>query len=151
MAYLLAIDPGRCTGWALFTASCELHTCGVTSIASKDIWPLEWVEHPTHLNVVIELPQIYRAAQSKGDPNDLIQVAEEVGRWRGRFESIGVLPSLVKPAEWKGQVPKDVHHARASKVLFPAELARIPKLPKTQAHNMMDAVALGLWRLSRMR
>lgn len=146
---LLAIDPGKCTGWALFwefnSGDVRLWQAGVTDV-DKD--PVPW-----HLltEAVCELPQVYRAAQSKGDPNDLIKVAAQVGRWEERAKSRGIPWVTYLPNEWKGQVPKDVHHRRAMRLLSEEENRRIPEMAETYRHNMMDAVALGLFRLGRLR
>jgi len=149
MRTLLSIDPGRCTGWAYWVDS-SLTACGVTEVGAN---PCPAVS--TLLNgcqaLIVELPQVYRAAESKGDPNDLIQVAVEVGRWVERGTVCGSRVRLVRPAEWKGQTPKEVHHRRVQRALGAQELARLPDLPKTKAHNMMDAIGLGLWQLERMR
>jgi hypothetical protein len=50
----------------------------------------------------------------------------------------------VKPREWKGQVPKDVHHARLVKTLTPEELAMVEaSAPPSLRHNVLDAVGIG--------
>jgi hypothetical protein len=50
----------------------------------------------------------------------------------------------VKPREWKGQVPKDVHHARLVKTLTPDELAMVEaSAPPSLRHNVLDAVGIG--------
>lgn len=144
--HLLSIDPGRDTGWA-FWVDGYLTECGLTSVEAdncraKYLFP--WVDE-----TIIELPQVYRAAQSKGDPNDLIKVAVEVGQWKERAKKARC--TLVHPAEWKKQVPKDIHHNRVMECLYTYERGKIPPLPKTKAHNVLDAIGLGLWYLKRMR
>jgi Holliday junction resolvasome RuvABC endonuclease subunit len=96
--------------------------------------------------LVTELPQVYTRTRSKGDPNDLISLALFVGALafyagRGGYK-------LYKPAEWKGQVTKEITELRAKKRLTSDELAKI-ELPsaKSLAHNVWDAVALGLVHL----
>jgi hypothetical protein len=122
-----------------------LWSCGVCTVDQAPEW---W---STITEVVCELPQVYRAAQSKGDPNDLIKVATQVGRWEERAKSRGIQWVTYLPNEWKGQVPKDVHHRRAMRLLSEEESKRIPEMAATSRHNMMDAVALGLFRLGRLR
>lgn len=149
MARLLAIDPGNCTGFAVFDST-VLTYCGVTTVDQNPelVYSLGMNDE-----IVIELPQVYRAAQSKGDPNDLIKVALQVGRWMERAIVRRVPVHLVKPNEWKGQVRKEIHHERVRKLLHSPELDFVnsTRLPETKAHNMLDAVGLGLWRLGRMR
>lgn len=101
--------------------------------------------------LVIEIPQVYETrARSKGDPNDLIQLAACVGAIVGQLPT-GVEVSCVKPAEWKGQVKKEVTQARCLTILTEEEKQRI-KLPsaKSLAHNVWDALGLGLWHLDRL-
>ena len=54
--------------------------------------------------------------------------------------------STVRPSEWKGNVPKPVHHRRVRAVLSSAELGRLSSLDL----DTLDAVALGLWALGRV-
>lgn len=53
------------------------------------------------------------------------------------------------PAEWKGQVPKDIHHKHhVLPALEPAELAILPK-KKGELKHILDAVGIGLRYLGR--
>jgi hypothetical protein len=143
---IVAIDPGRCTGWCITDGGGCVYDAGITSVDLGLPFPL----HGTTL--VIEVPQVYRAAMSKGDPNDLIKVAIEVGRWIERARIVGAEVIEVHPATWKGQIPKEVHHARILRELRPEELARLSRclaLPATKRHNALDAVGLALWRVGR--
>lgn len=152
MTTLLAIDPGKCTGWALFDGA-TLLVCGVTSIEEERCTASTLLRNGEVDEFVIELPQIYRASLSKGDPNDLIKVAVEVGGWKERARARkGVAVSTPKPLTWKGNVPKPVHHARCLAVLSEAErVASGPVAKKnTQRENMWDAIALGLWKRGRI-
>jgi hypothetical protein len=56
----------------------------------------------------------------------------------------------VSPSEWKGQVPKTVHHPRILTRLTDEERAVIPE-GKTARKHILDAVGIGLWRLGRMK
>lgn len=137
---LVAVDPGvHASGLAVFTD-------GLLSAAyyTGDPTVLDWV--PADAKVIVELPQVYR--HGKGDPNDLVDLAFAAGRITRRFE----LVATTRPGQWKGQTPKAVHHARVRKALLPAEedvLARA-QVARAKAHNVLDAVALGLWRLGRL-
>jgi len=112
------------------------------------VMPWDWLFREGQL--VIEIPQVYRVGKSKGDPNDLIKVAVQAGQWIERAKLYGASVYRHLPQEWKGQVPKNVHHERILAALSPAESARIPKLPKADAHNMLDAIGLGLFHLGRI-
>lgn len=144
MEELIAIDPGNTTGWATFDPTTGLlHYAGTTSVQS---WLA--VDERPYSTLVIEIPQVYRASQSKGDPNDLIKVAVQAGQWIERFSCTGAAVRRVLPNEWKGQVPKTVHNKRVLACLTEDEKTRI--LPSLD-HNMVDAIGLGLFHLKRLR
>lgn len=115
--------------------------------------PLSWqhARKPHESVCVVEVPQIYPGQQQKGNQNDLITLAVSVGRCIEIAKSCGFMTKLVKPREWKGQLPKDVCWSRVKDTLSLEELARIPKLPKSRAHNMHDAIGIGTWYLKRWR
>lgn len=143
---LLAIDPGRDTGWAEFTADKKLYDCGVGDPRLRTSVPE---------NVVIELPQIYRMSHNKKDvdPNDLIKVAVQVGEYKQFFSApcMGRV-LLVWPAAWKGQTPKHIHNQRVYTWLSPVEQELVHQRGLrhgAKTHNMIDAVGLGCWFLKR--
>lgn len=92
--------------------------------------------------VVVECPVVYPRGAGKGeDPNDLIQVALSAGACMA-----ACLHSVtVTPGEWKGQVPKDIHHRRIEPQLTEAMRRDINSVPAILRHNVLDAIALGLW------
>ncbi len=100
--------------------------------------------------LVIELPQVYQHGRSKGDPNDLIRVAFYAGAVAGALGYFGGLLTgkllTPTPGDWKGQVPKAIHHERIRRVLSTKELGLVSRVD----HNVMDAVGLGLWALGRL-
>lgn len=129
--------------------------------------------------LIIERMSIYKGKASKGeDPNDLIDVTgasyfvEACIAMRG-----GPRAQYVYAADWKGQVKKPVHHSRIWSVLRPEEkqlfalvigmtedaikkkiddackrLALTGKVTgySWTAHNLFDAVGIGLWHLRRV-
>lgn len=139
--YMMAVDPGtKSTGLAFFldgklrsadrrkfTTCAELQPFGQESLVDV---------------LVCEVPQAY--PRSKVDPNDLIKLALLAGGLVA--QTIAVHKVLVKPREWKGQVPKKIHNARTLAALTPAEL----KLCEGVSHDEIDAVGLGLWYLGRV-
>jgi hypothetical protein len=127
-------------------------------------------------DVVIEKP-VLRGPNGK-DPNDCLDVfgaarfTEAILRTRGAPAALYVIPE-----DWKGQFKKPPHHRKVWAELSPAErkvfaegaglevdfitekietacqtLARTRKVTgySWKAHNLLDAVGLGLWHLGRL-
>lgn len=95
---------------------------------------------PDHM--VIEIPQVYPKGAGKGeDPNDLIQVALSAGACASACTSV----EYVYPGTWKGQVPKAIHHARIASAMTDAMRAAVARVPGNLQHNVLDAIALGMW------
>ena len=138
----LTIDPGNQTGWAFWDVTlqdveliaCGLveHVVGLTTICS-DVW--------------IESQVVY--SRSKARPKDIISLAQTAGKWAGLYESLGAAIHWVEPAQWKGQLPKDVCHARMWSELSPREQKIVNRACKGMAvskrHNVLDAVGIGIW------
>ncbi len=155
---LLSIDPGKCMGWGFYVDG-ELQEAGVIEMNYddfesfyRDLLGLFLRLNPNE--VIIERPQIYRDKKQKGkDPNDLLLLAVQEGIIRAViFELNGLIiisVEIVLPRTWKGQVPKEIHNKRILKKLTLTETTRLPKLSKTKAHNMIDAIGIGLWKLGR--
>ena len=150
--HLLALDPGlRGCGLAYFDANGVLLTAkylknpvkkgggpeawlGFVEAMPVDLWRVE--------HFISEYPQVYRAGASKGDPDDLLQLASVVAVFTANVVAKDYL--AVRPREWKGSVPKDVHHARLVKTLTPEEMAMVERAaPPSLRHNVLDAVGIG--------
>lgn len=152
---LIAIDPGKATGFAAFDASDpDQPWVGIDRLKYAGVCTLEGclglIESYVPLRqsrpsgiCIIEQPQIYPGQQQKGDQNDLIKLAVMVGRYAEFAASHRFQVTLVKPREWKGQLPKNVCWQRVRETLTPHELTRMEKLPKSKAHNMHDAIGMG--------
>jgi hypothetical protein len=98
--------------------------------------------------IVCEIPQIYKT--SPGDPNDLVAVAMVAGALCAAIPCKKI--ETFWPAEWKGQVPKAIHHKRLMGKLSAAELTIVKEAKITageRVHNILDAVGLGVWHLAR--
>lgn len=99
---------------------------------------------------VCELPQIYAGHKAIGNAEDILQLARVVGQLEGTFRSQGAEITIYRPSQWKGQVPKEIHHNRVvtSGVLTKEELRHWP-LQKTY-HDVRDAICLLLFKLGRI-
>jgi len=152
-AHLVSLDPGlRGCGVAWWNVYGELrHVAYVRNPEKTGDGPRAWTGYERVClwdkrtdYFISEVPQVYRAGASKGDPDDLLQLAGVVGVF-----SILVSADVrigVKPREWKGQVPKDVHHARLVKTLSAEDLEKInAAAPPSLRHNVLDAVGIGKW------
>lgn len=123
----------------------------------KAVWDWAITHGTSPCGLVIELPQVYKAAHQRGkkvgtDPQDLIKLAAVVGGFVCLFRSSNQEVRTYLPAEWKGQVPKNIVHDRARARLSPTELAVVQKgLPRASlAHNVWDAVSLYLRHVGRL-
>ena len=103
-----------------------------------------------------EVPQVYSAGFSRGDPNDLIDITIVAGAVLGTGDCTSV---WFRPREWKGQVEPDVMITRIRSKLSQIELNRV-RLPtrrdgksvrETVAHNVFDAIGVGLFALKKLK
>jgi hypothetical protein len=152
---LVAIDPGKVTGVAVFDGSDpDLPFDGIDKLKFADVCTFEdcrrVIEESAPLrqsrpagDCIIEVPQVYPGQQQKGDQNDLIALAVMVGQYAECARKHRFRVEFVKPREWKGQLPKDVCWRRVRETLTPYELFVMAKLSKSRAHNMHDAIGLG--------
>lgn len=158
---ILAIDPGlRGCGVAAFGS--ELVFCAYPrnpearargpgawwSMAQAVYQAVVDANVPLPRTLVVEVPQVYAGSKQKGDPNDLIQLAGVLGALTGLFRCATV---GYAPREWKGQVPKDVHNRRILGKLSASERTILESCGVSQSlqHNVIDAVGLGKFHLSR--
>lgn len=121
---------------------------------------LQWIaaRNAEPRTYVYEWPQVYRAARSPGDPNDLIGLAA-VGASVGMAlallmaqRNIGLEILTCTPGDWAGQLPKvksgdpwkSQRGQRIAVRISPAEREAIPR-----SHDALDAVGIGLYVLGR--
>lgn len=157
MSYLVAIDPGvkkcaiavfgeGCLTNAFYVTTKQTHVAeGANEMVNQ---MLERVDN-FDLRIVIERPQIYAGSKAKGNPNDLLDLSFVAGTFNAVMDRAS---AAYLPAQWKGQVPKEIHHKRLSEY-FEAHgtvdemgvWTNINKLKKD--HDLRDAVGLGLFHL----
>lgn len=135
------VDPGK-------------HACGVSHWINdtfRGAWLVEGSRYDMAMFtvslepdlLVCEIPVSYNIAKQIGDQNDLIQVAISAGAVLATSGKV----QTVTPGEWKGQVPKKIHHQRLWPRLTPDMLRSIHAVKENVRHNVIDAVALGMWWL----
>lgn len=144
---ILAIDPGQNLGWARIRNG-VLAECGLVRAASpRAISQLVTVRAINFDRLVIEKPQVYPSRKQKGDPNDLINVALLAGVVLGAAPNVSF--ELVVPHDWKGNVPKEITQKRVKADFRLGEQTVFDRgvslYPKSQHHNIWDAVGLGFW------
>lgn len=109
--------------------------------------------------LIIEKPRVYPGPQ-KADPNDLLEVAWNAGRYAADFRHGKIV--TVFPQEWKRQLSKPLCHYRLWKYLSTRERALFPADTEdriergcrggpysAEVHNWLDAVGIGLWHIGR--
>lgn len=147
---LLTLDPAKtATGWAVFCQG-TLQQAGGWKYSRKDpyyqvrlrelfaFYPID--------RVLIERPQ----AAWKGKADDQITASLYSGVLLGTSLQRGKEGAVIRPRDWKGNLPKEVHHMRACKKLTQDEAdiirrGRCKTWIKSNETDMLDAVVLGLW------
>ena len=121
---------------------------------------LAWIgaRHALPRTFVYEWPQVYTAAKSIGDPNDLIGLAG-VGAAVGMglsmavaLQEIGLTIMTYRPGEWTGGIRKErkgnpwlsLRGQRVATRLRSSEREVVPA-----SHDAIDAVGIGLFALGR--
>lgn len=144
---LVAIDPGvKNLAWAEYHGR-ELARCGLSRAGSA-------AEHAAAL-VNMAGPDVLVLEQMT--PRDLPNAADLIAvTHTGAYVAGFLCPCVLRyptAQQWKGSVPKRIHHDRIAKILSPAERAVIAevavRVPAGLLHNVWDAVGLGLWGLGR--
>jgi hypothetical protein len=163
---LLAVDPGvRACGWALLEHGLEgkvrffrLVECGIDQ--SEGIQYSTDMPHFVDMAIrigqipcerfVVEAPQIYRTDQQRGRQSDIARLLVLCGVLCG----VRGYGELVLPHAWKGGIPKPdkasdiesyIVHRRNLETFGKGYLSN--EVPLGKAHNVADAVGLGLWRV----
>lgn len=104
-----------------------------------------------HNRVVGERQVVYPGAKGlKTNPNDLLDLAMCAGAFYGALcvDMVATL-TIVEPAEWKAQVPKDITRKRIETLLGSTEKVLIKK--GGEMHNVYDAIGIGLFVLGRAK
>lgn len=154
---LIAFDPGlHHVGWALLDP--ELRACGLMPLGESFDACRAILAATTFLDAhvaAVELPRVYQ--RGRADPDDLVRLAFVAGMLAQKYPS----SRIVRPHDWKGNVPKVapkgwagyIIHRRTLEILSIAEqgiyLEELDRIPASLRHNVCDAVGLGLWAVKR--
>lgn len=174
MTDLLALDPSvRSPGMAIFRDNALIFAGRLTKLGSPGDFATEgarwqfiaeqivgWArEHDCIFpsKIVYERPQIYVAAKSKGDPNDLIALAA-IGAavcayFQAQSAAIRIAIDTPTPAQWAGQIPKATKGSAKDSPRALRILSRLTEGEKCRApnqHDALDAIGLGLHALDRL-
>lgn len=119
-------------------------------MARKVMLWAEKIKATKNAKIVMEYPQVYRHGPGADvDPDDVLSLVLVIGHVWGVCHGMdGNDVSLVRPADWKGQVPKKIMNARVLGTLTDSERALVARNVGTN-HNAIDAVGIGLWGLRR--
>lgn len=155
---LVSVDPGlRGCGVAVFADGVLLSAQYVANPAKGD-GPKAWLQMGLQVfravgafvkagfRMVVEVPRVYPV--SKGDPNDLIQIAGVAGAVVGQLTPDTA--QFTYPSDWKGQVPKEICQRRITALLSKTELDSVQSVGYKD-HNTYDAIGIGLVALRRAK
>lgn len=133
MSLLVSVDPGVHQSYVATFVDGALRCL---STGSAPLGPFEG-------RLVCEVPEVYAGKFER----DLINLALAAGRVCALHPS----PEYVRPAAWKGSVPKRVHNARVISMLSDNERKIVYDYPIAASlrHNLIDSVGIGLWALDR--
>lgn len=161
MSTLLSIDPGtKNLGWALFEEErFVLGGCSRTSLRTRDDQVHVHVEtiqaalrsYGAGLRVYGALESMkHHSRRARSNPNDLLDVQMVGGLVAGHLcVRVRTLPAT----QWKGSIPKSVHHERITRKLDAAELVVLQEsvrdVPSGNHKEVLDAVGIGLYHLGR--
>jgi hypothetical protein len=164
----IGLDPGlRVAGIAAVDDAGQLVAAGLLKTTGRgrgaEVWAsaaaplrsfLEMLPDADALVFVHEHMQVYQGGQSRADPADLLELTGVAGVAVGVVAELcdGVLPVRfvsVTPRNWKGQVPKHIHHKRLERALDPRGhevlMDSLRGHASNQWHNAWDAVGIALW------
>lgn len=151
---ILAIDPGvRNLGWAI--GGSRLRAAGNSRVAKDlDLYAASR-EHvsalPGYTSIIALESMVHRQRDPRSQPQDLMDVQTVGCLVAGMLLHDSVL--LLTPSEWKGSVPKAVHHSRLLAVLDAGERSIVDaacSLAGANAKEVLDAVGIWLFASNRI-
>jgi len=156
----VSLDPGK---WKMglclshqgtITHAMPVHVVGPWSVelAAKSVFAV--VEDAlgfVPLNWTIEHPRVYPGQGRVASAENVEELEDLAKGLKGYLKPLGAKVVLARPATWKGQVPKEVHHRRVMRELSQAEQLLVEAWEDHPAHlDVLDAVGIELWALGRV-
>lgn len=156
----LTIDPGsKGLAWAEWQGatmlSCGLHITEQVDIEDRAQDHADYFRAEAFARVVVERMTHYSTGQARdAKANDLLDL-QLIGAYvAGKSIEPDGRILFVRPAEWKGQVPKDVMGRRIFAKLSDTEKERYGnethRIRPSLRHNVLDAIGIGLWFFGRL-
>ena len=173
---LVAIDPGRNLGWALFMdfgppipnlnpGGWVLKTCGLVRSSARDMneqirETLLAIRAQVNPLLALTEPQPLSACEfMEWRPNDVRSVAADLIRvatiGAAVAGSLSPEPYFIPPNDWKASTPDDVMSRRTLQHLGIIESRwmneALTSVPDSLRHNTVDAIGIGLFATGRMQ
>jgi hypothetical protein len=131
----LAIDPGANAGWAAFSASGLLESCGLARepyVLPQRLggWPVLVIEEP-------------HEGQTQARKRDVIMLASRMGQLIQLTGARSVV--RVQPVQWKGNVPKRIMTKRITDRWMTAADRGVLAECSSGRHDVVDAIGIGIW------
>ena len=154
-SYLISLDPGATTGWAIFRYGI-LIACGRCKHEQlHEKLEQHWsTDDALDTLVVVEHPVIYPGGKAEVPDNDIVVLGVRAGELKGPFDYFGCHTKYVKPRNWKGTLPKAkkgqtyIIEKRVLKMANDEEKKLIYSTMSARAkhpdHNMIDAIGIGM-------
>lgn len=159
---LLAIDPGKRAGWAVFETPAHdcanwgvsyLLICGLTDGDDPDFDHSGLSDESPHFDrVVVERPS---GSDRRAPSDDLISCGIRAGICVGRVSGP---VEWIYAVQWKGSAPKAIQNDRDKAKISGAEYDVLALATNTSTgkrvnvsslHNVLDAIGIGLWAVGR--
>ena len=138
---VMGIDPGaQHAGWCVMDEN-DIITLGVATGEKDELLPSLGLWRGQIDVLVVERMQAY--PQSTVPVGDLLDVQFTGGFLAGTLAAKTLLTP--RPREWKGTIPKDIHHRRIIARLGSHATVRLGQIKKTIRHNAIDAIGLAQW------
>lgn len=163
---VIGIDPGRRTGYACLTGTTTADGFSFVHLHSEHIRPLqvggyEEISYYASVGemlrpdlVVVELPEVYPGLTPRA--SDIVSLAFIAGRALEKctrevqaVERTKVPELLVLPKQWKGQVPKHIHHQRMFDK-YPWLPLAVSGFKKMDQEHVIDAIGLAIYGMEHL-